>query len=148
MNLPIWPGSLEPGAFISQMLPNGLLKRRELFIATSLSPLLLLSSPRPSKASLVQFPTNKLQNTYILTRAGLSYAEDKNLIATNPVWKQSGASSLSEAGRRQVLTQTVPILKEACSEGCWIWPSMTMGSYQTAEIIADELSIGDRARRR
>jgi broad specificity phosphatase PhoE len=126
------------------MCPNASINRRSFLVATTgLCPSLsMLASPRPSKASLVQFPANKLSNKYLLARSGLSNAEEGNVLVSNPVWKQSYASSLSEPGRQQVLNQTVPALSEACSEGCWLWPSMTMGSYQTAELLAERLSIG------
>lgn len=120
------------------------MRKREFLVATTSlsSSLFSLSSPRQSKAALVQFPANKLSNKYLLARSGLSNAEEGNVLVSNPVWKQSFASSLSESGRQQVLNQMVPAISEACSEGCWLWPSMTMGSYQTAELLAEKLAIG------
>jgi len=41
--------------------------------------------------------------------------------------------------------QIVPALREldACPDGgCWLWPSITQRSYQTAEILASLLGTG------
>lgn len=35
--------------------------------------------------------------------------------------------------------QTLDICGEA---GCWLWPSVTQNSYQTAEILAGVLGVG------
>lgn len=103
-----------------------------------------LVKPPPTAAALVQFPTTYLRNTYYLVRSGTSYSEERNLTATNPVWKQSGAASLTQAGRVMVVRETLPKLEAlgACDEGCWLWPSMTQGSYQTAEALAEGLNLG------
>ncbi|GAX81200.1 hypothetical protein CEUSTIGMA_g8632.t1 [Chlamydomonas eustigma] len=104
----------------------------------------LLFKPSEAQASLVQFPANSLRNNYWLVRAGISYGEESNITATNPVWKQAGQSSLSKNGAKQVYQSTLPGLKAsgACEGGCWIWPSITQNSYQTAEILADQLGMG------
>ena len=44
-----------------------------------------------------------------------------------------------------VLMQIIPALREldACTDGsCWLWPSITQRSYQTAEILASVLEAG------
>ena len=99
---------------------------------------------QPAFASLIQYPVNKLNNTYFLIRAGLSEAEEAGYVLTNPVAKTSMTNALSEEGKDQVLKETVKKLKEleACSEGCWIWPGMASNSYQTAEMIAESFGIG------
>ena len=46
---------------------------------------------------------------------------------------------------RYCCLQIVPALREldACPDGgCWIWPSITQRSYQTAEILASLLGTG------
>ncbi|KAG1656429.1 hypothetical protein FOA52_009644 [Chlamydomonas sp. UWO 241] len=92
----------------------------------------------------MQFPAASLKNEYVLVRAGLTVAEEANTTVTNPVWKMAGSCSLSRAGVRQVYNETLPALKQlkACNDGCWIWPSITQSSYQTAEIMADSFSLG------
>jgi broad specificity phosphatase PhoE len=104
----------------------------------------LLYNPCEAHASLVQFPANSLRNTYWLVRAGISYGEESNITVTNPVWKQAVQCSLSKYGARQVYQRTLPRLRAlgACEGSCWIWPSITQNSYQTAEILADQLGMG------
>jgi broad specificity phosphatase PhoE len=54
------------------------------------------------------------------------------------------SNALSENGRRQVMRETFAALDEikACNNGCWLWPSMTQNSYQTAELLASLYGIG------
>ncbi len=44
----------------------------------------------------------------------------------------------------QVVRETAPALKAlgACANDCWLWPSITQRSYQTAEILAALLGVG------
>ncbi len=44
----------------------------------------------------------------------------------------------------QILREVMPALKSAgaCEGGCWLWPSITQGAYQSAELIAEQLNIG------
>lgn len=45
----------------------------------------------------------------------------------------------------QVVRQTLPAMETLgiCGEaGCWIWPSITLNTYQTAEILAGSLGVG------
>ncbi|GLC40928.1 hypothetical protein PLESTF_001057200 [Pleodorina starrii] len=104
----------------------------------------LAGPPRPSHAALVRFPANQLNNRYYLVRAGESYNEAVGDPLTNPVWKTSEKHGLSERGKKQVLSGLLPDLEAlgACSDGCWLWPSITQNAYQTAELIAYGLGIG------
>lgn len=100
---------------------------------------------QPASASgLLRYPLQELNNSYYLVRAGETVAESQGHILTNPVAKTSMTSALSDTGRRQVLTQTYPALKAlgACKNGCWIWPSMHTGAYQTGELLAAGFGVG------
>lgn len=104
-----------------------------------------LTVPQPSDAALVQFPAADFRNTYYLVRAGEGQCEADNYVLTNTVFKTSMQNGLSTTGKRQVARQIVPALREldACPDGgCWIWPSITQRSYQTAEILASLLGTG------
>jgi len=101
----------------------------------------LHNKPGDALAGLVQFPPEELNNTYYLVRAGESQAEGVGVLYTNPVGKTATTSGLSETGYQQVLRTTLPALREVCEEGCWLWPSITQRSYQTAEVISSELGI-------
>ncbi|KAG2502041.1 hypothetical protein HYH03_000535 [Edaphochlamys debaryana] len=99
----------------------------------------------PSHASLVRFPADVLNNRYFLVRAGESYAESFGEPLTNPVWKTSERHGLSEFGKEQVLRGIIPELSKlgSCEDGsCWLWPSITQNSYQTAEVVAYVLGVG------
>jgi len=100
--------------------------------------------PTESGAALLQFPTTELKNTYFLVRAGEGQSEADGRVFTNPVYKTSMYSGLTPGARRQVVTQLVPNLRAlgACQEGCYLWPSINQRSYQTAEIVADQLGLG------
>jgi broad specificity phosphatase PhoE len=113
-------------------------------IASTATALLPLSAPPPAQASLLRFPADSLQNRYILVRAGESESEAENRVLTNPVAKTSMSNALSKNGRRQVVQETFAALNDinACENGCWLWPSTTQNSYQTAEILASLYGIG------
>lgn len=121
-------------------------RRRQLLGAAVLSAAVISwSQPPPATASLVQFPCDALNNKYVLVRAGESYSEADNVVLTNPAWKTSMAAGLSERGKAQVIRQTIPSMETLgiCGEaGCWLWPSVTQNSYQTAEILAGVLGVG------
>ncbi|KXZ52065.1 hypothetical protein GPECTOR_10g1088 [Gonium pectorale] len=82
--------------------------------------------------------------TELLVRAGESYTESVGEPLTNPVWKTSEKHGLSERGKQQVLRGLLPELERlgACSDGCWLWPSITQNAYQTAELLSYQLGIG------
>ncbi|KAG2445325.1 hypothetical protein HYH02_008791 [Chlamydomonas schloesseri] len=103
-----------------------------------------LCRPRPADAALVRFPADSLNNRYWLVRAGESYAESFGEPLTNPVWKTSERHGLSPLGKEQVLRGLTPDLEAlgACTDGCWLWPSITQNAYQTAEVVAYTLGIG------
>ncbi|KAF8059174.1 mx [Scenedesmus sp. PABB004] len=103
------------------------------------------AAPRAARAGLVQFPAAELKNNYVLVRAGESESEAEDAVLTNPVWKQSGAASLSKRGKAQVVREALPALRSlgVCGDaGCWIWPSITNTAYQTGEILAYALGVG------
>lgn len=103
-----------------------------------------LISPEKAHSSLVLMPTNELNNTYFLVRAGQSEAERDGYVDTNPVSKTSMSNGLSEEGKLQVLRQTYPMLRElGAGDGApWFWPSTSQGAYQTAEILGYLFQIG------
>lgn len=125
-----------------------LLARRQLLHCIAASLVLAqqqLAQPPPAAAGLAQFPASELKNRYILVRAGESESETQDAMLTNPVWKQSGMAGLSSRGKVQVVRQTLPAMETlgVCGEaGCWIWPSITLSTYQTAEIMAGSLGVG------
>ncbi|BBN15591.1 hypothetical protein MPTK1_6g20840 [Marchantia polymorpha subsp. ruderalis] len=92
----------------------------------------------PASANgLLQMPPRELKNRYFLVRSGLSNYESMGLINTNPVSKTSVDNGLSPEGLRQA-EKAAHQLKDigACEDSCWIWPSITMRAYQSAELIA------------
>ena len=46
--------------------------------------------------------------------------------------------------RSQVIRETFPALEAlgACDSGCWLWPSITQRSYETAELLSSLLGVG------
>lgn len=43
-----------------------------------------------------------------------------------------------------MVRETAPALRSlgACASSCWLWPSITQRSYQTAEILGALLGVG------
>lgn len=139
--------------------PTTLPRRTVLHLATT-----LLLDPQPAHAGLVLFPANRLNNQYFLIRAAESVCEAEGRVCTNPAFKTSLSSGLSTQGRRQVCHQhahlvvvyTVrihhhqvarslyPALEAlGASDGSvWLWPSIHLGAYQTAEILAAFMDVG------
>eukprot|EP00884_Botryococcus_braunii_P018324 jgi/Botrbrau1/5175/Bobra.0172s0046.1 len=100
--------------------------------------------PSSASAGLLQFPTARLNNSYFLVRAGEGQSEADKYVLTNPVAKTSMDSGLSSRGKQQVVRETAAALKDlgALSGSCWMWPSITQRSYQTAEILASLFALG------
>lgn len=121
---------------------------QQLIVAAAVLPLnavIQSSAPQAAEAALVQFPSADLRNSYYLVRAGEGQCEADNYVLTNTVFKTSISNGLSKTGKRQVARQILPALQEldACPDGgCWLWPSITQRSYQTAEILASLLGTG------
>ncbi|KAF5836515.1 hypothetical protein DUNSADRAFT_5846 [Dunaliella salina] len=126
---------------------NGVIQsnsRRQVLLGSIIS-LAASTACAPASASLVQFPASKLQNRYILVRAGESYEDLNNgRIARNPAFKTSQSCGLTRNGVKQVLGLTVPAVESlgVAEDLAWIWPSIWQSSYMTAEIIAYELGLG------
>ncbi|CAL8462586.1 g2119 [Coccomyxa elongata] len=101
-------------------------------------------APRTAQAALVQFPATSLHNKYFLVRAGEGESEAENYVLTNPVAKTSMSAGLSQRGKAQVVRESAPALRAmgACASDCWLWPSITQRSYQTAEILGALLGVG------
>lgn len=61
-----------------------------------------------------------------------------------PDWERISATCFCNT-YAQVLRQTIPSMQAlgVCGDaGCWLWPSVTQNSYQTAEIVAGVLGVG------
>ncbi|GAB4817115.1 hypothetical protein N2152v2_004161 [Parachlorella kessleri] len=77
-------------------------------------------------------------------RAGESVAESQGYVLSNPVSKTSIDCGLSERGKVQVVRQTYPALRQLANgdASAWLWPSIALNAYQTAEILAALVGIG------
>ncbi|CAG9465212.1 unnamed protein product [Pedinophyceae sp. YPF-701] len=108
-----------------------------------------LVSPLEAVAALVQFGQGQtLSNSYVLIRAAESEAESEGVTMTSPAQKNSTLLGISPQGRLQLRERTLPALGDlgVCEDGeCWIWPSITQNSYQTAEVVARRLNTGRSA---
>lgn len=113
-------------------------------LALTLLPLEAMQSLTQAQASLLQYPVQTLNNRYYLIRAGQSEAESFGYVLTNPVSKTSMSSGLSSTGKHDIVKKTFPALKQVglLDGNFWLWPSMTLNAYQTAEILASLYSIG------
>lgn len=139
--------SARSNADVSRPVASAALQKRA--VAFGLSALLSICSAglpsAPADAALLQLPATETNNRYFLVRAGASAAEnDRGVMLSNPVAKTSMDSGLSTPGKQVVIQETYPALKKlrACEDGCWIWPSITQRSYQTAEILAALFRVG------
>lgn len=61
---------------------------------------------------------------------------------SNPVNKLSiKMHGLTPAGVEQAMRASKALIKEGVGSGAWIWPSVTMSSFETAEIVAYNLNV-------
>jgi hypothetical protein len=104
-----WPAcagskvSRTPTRALGPSLPSPSRRAVNLQLITLLGSAALLEAG-PAQAGLVAFPANKLNNQYLLVRAGESVAESQGYVLSNPVAKTSIDCGLSEAGKAQVRT--------------------------------------------
>lgn len=101
--------------------------------------------PFPSKASsgLHLFPLQEpLTNTYYLMRACETVSDALGICNSNPVNKLSiKMHGLTPAGVEQAIRASKALVEEGLESDTWIWPSVTMSSFETAEIVAYNLRV-------
>eukprot|EP00892_Ulva_mutabilis_P007043 jgi/Ulvmu1/4710/UM002_0441.1 len=94
-------------------------------------------------ASLVRFPAQDLNNTYLLVRAGECEADAAGIGYSNPVNKQSRYAELTTLGKQQVVKRLTPLLAPMSENtSAWLWAATNSASYQTAEILTSTLGLG------
>lgn len=69
-------------------------------------------------------------------------SDARNIVNTNPVNKLSiEKHSLTRAGVDQAHRASQSLEKAGLSGNAWLWPSVTINAFETAEILASNLSI-------
>lgn len=106
-----------------------------------------LPTVTPSSASAVNglhiFPLREpLSNNYYLMRACETRSDAANVTAVNPVDKLS----ISKLGLTRVGVDNAILASRALEEAgvtadTWIWPSVTISAFETAEIVASQLRV-------
>ncbi|KAI0566633.1 Histidine phosphatase [Gracilaria domingensis] len=75
-------------------------------------------------------------------RACETVSDATRVINSNPVHKLSlEKHSLTRRGVDQAIRASDALVKEGLSSDAWIWPSVTISAFQTAEIVASKLRI-------
>lgn len=75
-------------------------------------------------------------------RACETESDKLNLVNTNPVNKLSiQLHGLTATGVDQAVSASSALSKAGVGSGAWIWPSVTISSYETAEILASKLRV-------
>jgi broad specificity phosphatase PhoE len=141
----VWAMYPKPQAASQTEKTNGGVSRRQwLQTAAAGSCAAALADSPASANGLVVFPPEKLNNIYILMRAGEGQIESTGIIRTNPVLATNiNANGLTFKGRQQVIQGLEAIRRLGLEdEVVWIWPSITARCYQSAEILAKGLGVG------
>lgn len=113
-----------------------------ILVAASITPTLL---PESSEAvnGLHIFPLREpLTNTYYLMRACETKSDAAKITAVNPVDKLSIEKlGLTRAGVDNAILAARALSNAGITEDSWIWPSVTISAFETAEIIASQLRV-------
>eukprot|EP00178_Gracilaria_changii_P020929 TRINITY_DN615_c0_g1_i1.p1 TRINITY_DN615_c0_g1~~TRINITY_DN615_c0_g1_i1.p1 ORF type:complete len:374 (-),score=39.88 TRINITY_DN615_c0_g1_i1:64-1185(-) len=129
---------------ISRLICNASVSRRQ-FLSVSITTAAALLAPSQSKAvsGLHIFPLKEsLTNEYFLMRACETVSDATRVVNSNPVNKLSlEKHSLTKRGVNQAIRASEALMKEGLSSDAWIWPSVTISAFETAEIVASKLRI-------
>lgn len=111
-------------------------------LATIISPSELVA-PAHATNGLRIFPlTEPLGNSYYFMRACETVSDKLNVINSNPVNKLSlKMHSLTPDGVDQAVLASSALIKAGVGSGAWIWPSVTISAFETAEILASRLRV-------
>ena len=105
----------------------------------------MLDEPQRTAAfpGLRQFPLHEpLTNKYYFMRACETASNGKRIVNSNPVNKLSIAMhGLTPNGINQAIHASRVLSKAGLETNAWIWPSMTISSFETAEILASNLRV-------
>ncbi|PXF48094.1 hypothetical protein BWQ96_02046 [Gracilariopsis chorda] len=118
---------------------------RRHFLSASVAATAALLMPSKSEAisGLHIFPLkDSLTNAYFLMRACETNSDASKIVNSNPAYKLSlEQHSLTRKGVDQAIRVSEALQKEGLSSDAWLWPSVTISSFQTAEILASKLRI-------
>lgn len=102
----------------------------------------LFLTPSPSMA--LTFPLQaSLKNNYVLLRSCESRFDALNEVQTNPVKKLQQDNGLTDRGREQCIHAVDDMIATNDFSPTFIWTSNTYRAYQSAEIIANEIKLGN-----
>lgn len=114
-------------------------------VSASLISSTMLDAPQPTAAfpGLRLFPLQEpLTNKYYFMRACETASNGQGIVNSNPVNKLSIAMhGLTSNGVDQANRAASVLSKMGLETNAWIWPSMTISSFETAEILASNLRI-------
>lgn len=101
------------------------------------------SAPAVAAPGLHLFPLREhLMNTYYLMRACETVSDARQIISSNPVDKLSvRLHGLTPAGVEQARGASTALADAGVGASAWLWPSVTMSAFETAEILAYCLNI-------
>lgn len=90
------------------------------------------------------FPLREpLTNNYYLMRASETNSDHAGIVSVNPVEKLSLAKhGLTRRGADDARAAASALLSAGLSAETWIWPSVTISAFETAEVIAASMRIG------
>lgn len=90
------------------------------------------------------FPLREpLTNNYYLMRASETNSDLAGIVSVNPVEKLSLAKhGLTRRGADDARAAAAALLSIGLSAETWIWPSVTISAFETAEILAASMRIG------
>lgn len=75
-------------------------------------------------------------------RSAETISDSKQVIATNPVEKISlSKHSLTPRGVQQAMSAADALMRSGVKSDAWIWPSVTISAFETAEVVASKLRV-------
>lgn len=104
-----------------------------------------LSRPEAARGitGLHVFPLREpLSNTYYLMRACESHADKAQITTVNPIDRLSLAKlGLTSRGANTAQQAADALAEAGVSDDSWIWSSITISAFETAEIVASRLRV-------
>lgn len=134
----------------SCMAPShGMFSRRQFIrlLATTTATTMISPTAWPGTArgvtGLHVFPLREpLSNSYYLMRACECYSDAAHVTTVNPIDRLSlKKMGLTRAGANSAVEAADALFEAGISEDSWIWPSITISAFETAEIVASRLRI-------
>lgn len=117
------------------------------FLATAAITTGVASTAKPDAAVAINglrvFPLREpLTNRYFLMRACQTQADAAEVTTVNPIDRLSIEKlGLTPTGVKDAMRAANALMTAGVSDEAWIWPSITVSAFETAEVVASQLRV-------